>query len=111
MDVKAISKSIRVTPRKARLVVDMIRNKNVNEAFGILKFTNKNVCEDVEKVLKSAVSNAVNNNQLDANKLYVKEIYVNDSLRMKRMLPRAKGRGDVIQKRTCNITVVVAEKE
>lgn len=111
MDVKAISKSIRVTPRKARLVADLIRGKNVNEAFGILKYTNKNVTEDVEKVLKSAVSNAVNNNKLDINKLYVKEIYVGDAMRMRRMMPRAKGSGDIVTKRLSNITVVVSEKE
>ena len=111
MEAKAIANTIRITPRKARLVVDMIRNKNVNEAFGILKFTNKNVCEDVEKVLKSAVANAVNNNKLDINKLYVKEIYVTDAMRMRRMMPRAKGSGDIITKRLSNITVVVSERE
>ena len=111
MEVRAVAKSIRVTPAKARLVVDLIRGKDVNEAFAILKFTNKMVCEDVAKVLKSAVSNAVNNNQLDVNKLYVKEIYVNDSLRMKRMLPRAKGRGDVIVKKFSTITCVVSERD
>jgi large subunit ribosomal protein L22 len=110
MDVKAIAKSVRVTPAKARLVVDLIRGKDVNEAFAILKYTKKNACEDVEKVLKSAVSNAVNNNGLDKANLFVKEIYVNDSMRMKRMLPRAKGRGDVIIKRLSTITVVVSER-
>ena len=110
MDVKAIAKNVRVTPSKARLVVDMIRGKNVNEAFAILKLTNKNACEDVSKVLKSACSNAVNNNGLDINKLFVKEIYVCDGLRMKRMSPRAKGRGDVITKRLSSITCVVAER-
>ncbi len=111
MDVRAISKSIRVTPRKARLVVDLIRGKNVNEAFAILKFTHKSACEEVEKVLKSAVANAVNNNSLDINKLYVKEIYVNDSVRMKRMLPRAKGSGDIIIKRLSSVTCVVSERQ
>ena len=111
MEVKAISKQVRSTPRKARLVVDMIRGKNVNEAFGILEYTHKTVCEDVEKVLKSAVSNAVNNNKLDINKLYVKEIYVGDAMRMRRMMPRAKGSGDIVTKRLCNITVVVSERD
>ena len=111
MDVKAIAKNVRVTPSKARLVVDMIRGKNVDEAFAILKLTNKNACEDVSKVLKSACSNAVNNNGLDINKLFVKEIYVCDGLRMKRMSPRAKGRGDVITKRLSSITCVVAERD
>jgi large subunit ribosomal protein L22 len=111
MEAKAIAKTVRITPRKARLVVDLIRGKDVNEAFAILKYTKKNACEDVEKVLKSAVSNAVNNNKLDINKLYVKEIYVGDAMRMRRMMPRAKGSGDIVTKRLCNITVVVSERE
>lgn len=111
MEAKAIASTVRVTPRKARLVVDLIRGKDTKVAFAILKLTNKRACEAVAKVLKSACANAEHNNNMDPNKLYVKETYVCDGPRMKRMLPRAKGRGDVIQKRTCNITVVVAEKE
>lgn len=110
MEAKAIAKTVRITPRKARLVVDAIRNKDTKEAFAILKYTNKNANEAVYKVLKSAVANAEQKG-MDVNNLYVKETYANDGMRMKRMLPRAKGRGDVIIKRTCNITVVVAEKE
>ena len=110
MEAKAIAKNVKCTPRKARLVVDLIRNKDVAEAQAILKLTNKQVTEDVLKVLNSAIANAEHNNNMDVNNLYVKTAYVNDGLRMKRMLPRAKGRGDVIIKRTCNITVVVAER-
>ena len=111
MEAKAIAKTLRMTPRKARLVADLVRGKSVSDAFGILRLTPKAACEDVEKVLKSAVSNAVNNNQMNVNTLFIKEIQVTEGPRMTRMLPRAKGRGDVIVKRTCNITVVVAEKE
>ena len=111
MEAKAIAKNVKCTPRKARLVVDLIRNKDVAEAQAILKLTNKQVTEDVLKVLNSAIANAEHNNNMDVNNLYVKTAYVNDGLRMKRMLPRAKGRGDVILKRTCHITVIVAEKE
>ena len=111
MEAKAIAKTVRITPRKARLVVDLIRNKDVAEAQAILKFTNKQACEVVLKVLNSAVANAEHNNNMDVNNLYVSSCYVTDGIRMKRMLPRAKGRGDVILKRTCHITVVVAEKE
>ena len=111
MEVKATAKTVRITPRKARLVVDLIRNKDVAEARAILKLTNKQATEDVLKVLNSACANAENNNGMDSSNLYVKETYVTDGIRMKRMLPRAKGRGDVILKRTCNITVIVAEKE
>lgn len=111
MEAKAIAKTVRITPRKARLVVDLIRNKDVAEAKAILKLTNKQACEVVLKVLNSAVANAEHNYNMDVNNLYISSTYVTDGLRMKRMLPRAKGRGDVIQKRTCNITVVVAERE
>ncbi len=111
MEAKAIAKTVRITPRKARLVVDLIRSKDVKEAFAILNLTKKNACEAVSKVLKSACANAVNNNSMDANNLYIKEAYVGDGMRMKRMMPRAKGRGDVIIKRTCHITIVVAERE
>ena len=111
MEAKAIANTIRITPRKARLVVDLIRNKDVAEATAILKLTNKQATEVVLKVLNSAVANAEHNYNMDINNLYVKTAYVTDGIRMKRMLPRAKGRGDVIQKRTCNITIIVAEKE
>ena len=111
MEAKAIAKNVKCTPRKARLVVDLIRNKDVAEAQAILKLTNKQVTEDVLKVLNSAIANAEHNNNMDVNNLYVKTAYVNDCLRMKRMLPRAKGRGDVIIKRFSNITIIVAEKE
>ena len=111
MEARATAKTIRITPRKARLVVDLIRNKDVAEAKAILKFTNKQACEAVSKVLNSACANAEHNYNMDSSNLYVKTAYVNEGLRMKRMLPRAKGRGDVITKRTCNITVIVAERE
>lgn len=110
MEVKAVAKNVRITPRKARLVIDLIRNKNVNEARAILRLTNKQACEAVIKVLNSACANAENNNNLDVDKLYVKTCFVNDGMRLKRMLPRAKGRGDVIIKRSCNITIIVAER-
>ena len=111
MEAKAIANTVRVTPRKARLVVDLIRGKSVNEAEAILRLTPKGACEPVLKVLQSATANAVHNLDLKKENLFVKECFATDDIRMKRMLPRAKGRRDVIQKRTCNITVVVAEKE
>jgi len=111
MEAKAIATTVRVTPRKARLVLDMIRGKNVNEAAAILTLTNRGACEPVYKVLMSATANAEHNLDLKRENLFVKECFATDDVRMKRMLPRAKGRGDIIQKRTCNITVVVAEKE
>lgn len=111
MEAKAIAKTLRITPRKARLVLDLIRGKKIGEAYAILRLTPKASCEAIEKVLTSAVANAGQNHDMDTNNLYVKECYATDAVRMKRMSPRAKGRGDVITKRTCNITVIVAEKE
>ena len=111
MEAKAIANQVRITPRKARLVVDLIRNKDVAEAKAILKLTNKMATEVVLKVLNSACANAEHTYNMNPDNLFVKTIFVTDGVRMKRMLPRAKGRGDVIQKRTCNITIVVAEKE
>ena len=112
MDVGCIFGYAYTTHRKQVVdVVDLIRNKDVAEAQAILKFTNKQACEVVLKVLNSAVANAEHNNNMDVNNLYVSSCYVTDGIRMKRMLPRAKGRGDVILKRSCNITVVVSERE
>ena len=111
MEAKAIAKTVRVTPRKARLVLDLIRGKDVKEARAILKLTPRGACEPVLKVLKSATANAEHNLDLKKENLFVKECFANDSIRMKRMMPRAKGRGDVIQKRTCHITVVVANRD
>ena len=108
---KCVAKTIRVTPRKARLVIDLIRGKKVSDAYAILKFTPKGATEPIMKVLKSAAANAVNNLNMKKENLYVKEAFVNDGPTLKRFLPRAKGSADRLLKRTCHITVVVAEKE
>tara|TARA_B100002019_G_scaffold236990_1_gene211681 strand:- start:1084 stop:1416 length:333 start_codon:yes stop_codon:yes gene_type:complete len=107
----AKANTIRIAPRKARLVVDLIRGKEIKEARAILMFTPKAASPVILKVLNSAVANAENNNNKKLEDLFVKEIYVNEGARLKRLLPRAKGKGDIIKKRTCHITVVVAEKE
>ena len=108
---KCVAKTIRVTPRKARLVIDLIRGKKVSDAYAILKFTPNGATEPIMKVLKSAAANAVNNLNMKKENLFVKEAYVNDGPTLKRFLPRAKGSADRLLKRTCHITVVVAEKE
>lgn len=110
MDVKATAKTIRVTPRKARLALDLIRGKNIVEATAILKFTPNFSAEAVGKVLKSAVANAVNNHQLAEDKLYVKACYADEGVVLKRFMPRAKGSAASIFKRTSHITVIVAER-
>lgn len=111
MEVKATAKTLRIQPRKARLVLNLIRGKDVEEAAAILKFTPNKGGYLVGKVLKSAVSNAVNNNDLDESKLYVKACWADEGITMKRFMPRAKGSASPIMKRTSHITVVVAEKE
>lgn len=108
-EVRAIAKSVRVSPRKARLVVDLIRGKKVGQAVGILKTTKSTATEPILKVLNSAVANADHNKGMDVNELVVKEIYVNEGSTLKRMRPRAKGSGNRILKRTSHITVVVAD--
>lgn len=107
---KAVARTVRITPRKARLVVDLVRGKDLANVYAILANTNKSSTLPVTKLIKSAAANAVNNYDLDAEKLYVKEIYVDDSVRMKRFRPRAKGSASGLVKRTCHITAVVAER-
>jgi len=109
MEARAIAKTVRITPRKARLVVDLIRGKKVGEAYAILKNTDKKASEIIEKVLMSAVANADHNLNLDADTLFVKEAFVNEGTTLKRFRARAKGSASRINKRTSHITVVVAE--
>jgi len=111
MEAKAIAKTVRIAPRKARLVADLVRGKNVKEAQAILMFTPRAASPIILKVLNSAIANAEHNLELNIDDLFVKEIFINEGVRLKRLLPRAKGQGDIIQKRTSHITVVVAEKE
>lgn len=106
-EARAIARNVRVTPRKARLVIDLVRGKDVKEALGILANVNKSAVTPVTKVIKSAAANATNNFGMDANKLYIATIYANDGIRMKRYLPRAKGSASGLVKRTANLTVVV----
>ena len=101
----------RISSRKVKTVIDLIRNKNVGEAMAILKFTPKSAAEIVEKLLASAIANAENNFGMDTEKLYVAEIYANQGPTLKRVRPRAKGRAFRIRKRTSHITVVLKEKE
>lgn len=111
MEVKATAKTIRHPSRKVRIVLDLVRGKDVKEALGILKFTPNHAARNVEKVVKSAIANATHNNQMNEDKLYIKECFANEGVTVKRWMPRAKGRATPIMKRTSHITVVVAEKE
>ena len=110
MQAKAIARTVGVTPRKARLVVDLVRGKSVVEALETLSLLNKSAVTPVTKVIKSAVANATNNFNMNESSLYIKEAYVDDSIRMRRYLPRAKGSASGLVKRTCHITIVVADE-
>ncbi len=110
MEAKAIAKGLRIAPRKARLVIDLIRNKSVEEADNILSNLNKDAARMSSKVLTSAVANATNNLGLDKSKLYVKEAYVNEGQTMKRMKFGSRGHVDPIRKRTSHITIVVSDE-
>ena len=107
---KAVAKDVRVTPRKARLVLDLIRGKQINEALGILSNVNKAASPIIAKVVKSAASNAINNFGMSEEKLYVAECFAGDGIKMKRYLPRAKGSASGLVKRASHITVVVKER-
>lgn len=111
MQAKAVAKTVRIAPRKARLVVDLIRGKQVGEAIAILKHTPKAASPIVEKLLKSAMANAEHNYDMDVNNLLVSKVFVDEGPTMKRFRPRAQGRASQINKRTSHITIVVSEKK
>ncbi|MBI5562572.1 MAG: 50S ribosomal protein L22 [Deltaproteobacteria bacterium] len=110
MEAKAISKYMKVSPQKARLVVDLIRGKKVDDAIGILSYTKKAISRDIMKVVKSAVANAENTKNLDVDKLYVKTVFVDPGPVMKRTHSKAMGRGALIRRRSSHVTVVLDEK-
>ena len=111
MDAKAQATYIRISPRKVKIVLDLIRNKPVDEAQAIVKFTPKAACEPIGKLLKSAIANAENNYNMDKNRLYVAQAMVCPGPIMKRIRPRAQGRAFRIEKRSSHITLVLKEME
>ena len=110
-EVNAILRYTRISPRKVKIVLDLIRGKDVKDAKAILKNTRRAASEPLVKLLDSAVANAENNNSMDPSRLYVSTCYVCPGPTLKRMMPRAKGRGDRILKRTSHVTIAVAERE
>ena len=108
--VKAINKNIRSSPRKLSLVCNFIKGKKADVALRDLEFTRKRISKDVSKTVRSAISNAENNYQLDINNLFVKEAFVGKSLVMKRYRPRAKGRASPIKKPFSRVTIILEEK-
>ena len=109
MEARAKLSYARISSRKVKIVIDLIRNKTVGEAMGILKNTPKAASELLIKLLQSAAANAVNNHNMNADNLYIAEIFANQGPTLKRVRPRAQGRAFRIRKRTSHITIVLKE--
>jgi len=108
---RAVLRYARISPRKVKIVLDLIKGKGIDEAYGIVKYTPKAASEILYKLLKSAESNASNNNGLNRDELYVAEAYANQGPTLKRIMPRAQGRAYRIRKRTSHITIVLKERK
>ena len=110
MQAKASLRMLRVTPQKTRLVADLIRGQDVGRAEDILRYTNKRSAKPILKLLQSARANAVNNHDMFEDSLFVKDIQVGDGPTFKRYMPRARGRADLMLKRTSNVTITLEER-
>lgn len=111
MEVRASVTRVRVSPRKARLVVDLVRGKKVSDAIAMLRFVPNKAAEDVEQLLKSVSANAENNYDLDPEDLWVKAIYADDAPQMRRFKPKSRGRVGRILRRSTHLTVIAEERE
>jgi large subunit ribosomal protein L22 len=114
MESRAVHRFIGSSPRKMRLIIDLIRGMSVDKAIEVLHFSTKHASKDAEKVLRSAVSNLMNTDdstRVEPNELYVKETYVNNGPMIKRIQPAPMGRAFRVRKRSCHLTIVVASKE
>jgi len=110
VQVRAVAKYIRTSPRKMRLVADLIRGKSAQEAWNILEFTPKRATGPMQKCLESALANAENNRDLSKDSLFVHRVMVDEGPTLKRFTPRARGRASAIKKRTSHITIIVTPK-
>lgn len=110
-EVRAVAKWIRTAPRKLRLVADMVRGKKTSEAVSLLEFTNKRAARTLSKVLKSAIANAENNHELDASKLVISQLYIDQGPMFKRYLPKSRGRATPVLKYGSHVTVVVRQRQ
>jgi len=110
MEARAVSRHLRIAPRKARGVVDLIRGKNVGEALMILDFLPRKGARLVAKTLKSVIANAESQQRVDVDRLYVRRISIDAGATLKRFMPRAHGRATPIRKRTSHVTIVVDER-
>jgi len=111
MEAKAISRHVRMSAQKVRLVVDLVRGKRVEDALNILDYTPKRAARAVAKTVRSVLANAQNTQSVDVDRLFIKRVFVDGGATWKRFTPRAQGRATPIRKRTCHITVVVDERE
>ena len=111
MEARAYLKYARISPRKVQIVLDLIRKQPVDKAMAILKNTPKAACEDLQKLLKSAMANAENNHNVDVSRLYVAQCFVSPGPILKRIRPRAQGRAFRVLKRTSHVTLVLMEQE
>ncbi len=110
-EAKVVLKNLRTSPQKLNLVLQMIRRKKADKAISILQFSRKRISKDVEKALRSVISNAENNHSLDIDRLYVKEAFVGKGIVMKRFRARARGRGSRILKPFAHLTIILSEDE
>jgi len=110
MEARAITRHMRISPQKGRLVADLIRGKQVEEALLILRFTPKKAARILGKTLRAAIANATDTQNLDPDRLYVKRTYVDGGTTLRRFTPRAHGRATPLRKRTSHFTVVVDER-
>lgn len=108
---RAVLKHVRISSRKIKIVLDLIKDKNIDEAIGIVKYTPKAASEILLKLLKSAEANAANNNGLNRDELFVAEAFATQGPTLKRLMPRAQGRANRIRKRTSHVTLVLKEKK
>lgn len=111
MEARAQARYVRMSPRKVRAVVDLIRNKDLDEALSILRYTPRAASEPLNKLVKSAAANAEHNQEMNRGKLYIAQAYVDEGPTMKRVQPRARGRRNLIFKRSSHITVILKERK
>ena len=111
MEAKAVAKTVRIAPRKTRLIIDLIRGKNVMDARSILANQTQRAARVIEKVLNSAVANAVNNNSMEEEKLYIKTCYVDESIVMKRAKMDSRGHVGRNDHKTSHITIIVSDEK
>jgi len=111
MQTRAVSRYVRISPRKARLVVDAIRGKGVNEALQIVLLSTKRAARPIRKTLESAIANAENNYDVDVDNLFVVQATVDMGRALRRLRPRAYGRADIVRRPTSHITIVVGDRE